>query len=200
MPNPHWAQADHLLQVTAAPDPLLTLAEAKAHLEISDNDRDAFITSLVAAASVMLDGHDGMVGKAINTQVAVVSYRVPPADHIHLPIVPVRSLQGVTYYDTSNVQQTINVNQFSLVANEDYAWLEPVAGFTYPALYDRHDAISFTLQCGFAETPEPIKHAARLMVGHWFENREAASEKSVKAIDWAVETLVGRYKKGWIGA
>lgn len=200
MANPHWVHSDHLLVVTAAPDPLLTLAEAKDHLEIDHTDKDALITSLVAAASQMIDGYDGMTGKAINTQTIKVSYRNAPGDHIDLQVFPVRALQAVSYFDETNTQQTINVNQFTLVSNEDYAWLEPIDGFTYPTLFDRADAISFTLQCGFAETPEPIKHAARLMVAHWFENREAASEKSVKSIDWAVDALIGRYKKGWIGS
>lgn len=200
MANPHWTHADHLLTITGAPDPLITLAEAKAHLEVSDTDRDTMITSLVAAASAMIDGYDAMTGKAINEQTAAFSIPTAPTGHVHLPIFPVKSLTSVAYYDTDNVSQTINVANFRLVANEDYAWIENIPSFSWPAVYDRHDAITFTLLCGFAETPEPLKHAAKLMVGHWFENREAASEKSVKAIDWAVEALVGRYRKGWIGA
>lgn len=200
MANPHWVHADHLLTVTGAPDPLLTLDEAKDHLEIAHSDKDSFITSLVAAASMMIDGYDGIVGKAIGEQTVTYSLRTIKNGKTDIPIVPVRSLESVTYYDEANAEQTINVNQFVLVANEDFAYIEPVAGFAFPALFDRADAITFTFLCGFAEVPEPIKHAARLMVGHWFENREAASENSVKSIDWAVDALINRYKIGWIGA
>lgn len=200
MANPHWVHSDHLLVVTGAPDPLLTLTEAKDHLEIDHSDKDTLITSLVAAASAMLDGYDGMTGKTIAEQTVAYSIRQFPGRKLNIPVYPVKSLTSVSYYDEANEQQTIDVANFRLLSNEDYATLDLIEGYSLPTLYDRQDAITFTLLCGFAAIPEPIKHAARLMVGHWFENREAASEKSVKAIDWAVEALVGRYRKGWIGS
>lgn len=200
MANPHWVHSAHLIDVTGAPASLITLAEAKDHLEIDHTDKDAFITALVAAASQMIDGYDGMIGKTVGEQTIAYSISDTPPDHIDLPVFPVKSLQSVSYFDTGGNPQTINVNNFRLVGNEDYAWLETVDGFTWPTVFDRHDAITFSLLCGFAEVPEAIKHAVKLMVGHWFENREAASEKSVKAIDWAIEALAGRYRKGWIAA
>lgn len=200
MANPHWVHTDHLLVVSGAPSPLVTLAECKDHLEIEHTDKDTFITALALAASQMIDGYDGLVGKAVAEQTVKYSIQTPPSDHIHLPIFPVKSLTSVSYYDSAGNVQAIDVNNFRLIGNEDYAWLEAVEGFTWPTVFDRHDAITFTLLCGFSEVPQVIKHAALMLVAHWFENREAAAEKSVKAIDFAVDALVGRYRKGWIGA
>lgn len=194
------ARAKPIIDVVAAPDPLLTLAEAKLQLEIDHSDRDTFIMALVAAASAMLDGFDGMIGKLVAEQTVDVSMPTASGNYVGLPVTPVQSLSAVSYYDADNVHQTININQFRLVGDEDRAWLETVEGFAWPAFYDRCDALTFTLVCGFPEVPEAIKHAARLMVGHWFENREAANEKDVRAIDMAVEALVGRYRIGWVGA
>lgn len=199
MARPHWAHTAELVKVTVAPASLITLAEAKDHLEIDHTDKDTLITSLVAAASQMIDGFDGAVGKAIAEQTATYSIK-RGEDYISLPVFPVKSLSGVSYFDASNVSQTIDTANFRLFGNEDGAWLETVDGFTWPTVFDRPDAITFTLVCGFAAVPEAIKHAVKLIVAHWFENREAASEKSVKSIDWAVDALIGRYKKGWIGA
>lgn len=197
MANPHWVQPDHILTMTGAPDPLLTLAEAKAQLEYEDTDKDAYLTALIQAATDLLDGPDGMAGKAIAEQVWTYSLRTVSGD-VALPVFPVKSLESVSYYDIDNVAQDFDLSNVRLVANEDWAYVEILTA--WPALYDRADAITFTLQLGLAEVPEAFKHAARLMVAHWFENREAASDKSIRGIEFAVDALVNRYRTGWIGA
>lgn len=199
--NPHWVLPDHILTMTGAPAPLVTLAEAKAHLEYADTDRDGYINSLIAAATEMLDGPEGMIGKAVGEQVWTYALRYVPTDIIDIPIVPVKALQAVTYFDADNVSQTINVNQFRLVANEDFAYLEPVDGFTWPVLYDRGDAVTFTLQLGMAEVPAGIKHAALLLISNWFENREAVLTGTIsKPIEFALDALINRWRIGWLGA
>lgn len=199
MANPHWTASTHLLTMTGAPDPLLTTAEAKAHLEYADSDRDTYIAALVSAATELLDGPHGMIGKAIGEQTWTFSIRAAPSGEIDIPVFPVKALEAVTYYDAANVSQVINVNQFRLVANEDYAFLEPVAGFVWPAVYDRADAITFTVQLGMAEVPAGVKQAAMLMVAHWFENREAVVTGTIsKPIEFAVESLVNRWRVGWV--
>lgn len=201
MPNPHWSNATHILTRTGAPDPLVTLAEAKAHLEYADTDRDGYINSLIAAATEMLDGPEGMIGKAVGEQVWTYALRCAPSGVINLPVVPVKALQAVSYFDADNVAQVIAVDQFRLVANEDFAYLEPVDGFTWPVFYDRGDAVRFTLQLGLPEVPAGIKHAALLMISNWFENREAVITGTVsKPIEFALEALINRWRVGWLGA
>ena len=200
MANPHWSNASHVLTMTGAPEPLVTLAEAKAHLEYADPDRDAYINSLIAAATEMLDGPESMIGKAVGEQVWTYAVRYAPTGVVQLPIVPVKALQEVTYFDADNVSQTINVNQFRLIANEDFAYLETVEGFTWPALYDRGDALTFTLQLGMAEVPAGIKHAALLLISNWFENREAVADKAMMPVPFAIDALINRWRIGWVGA
>jgi uncharacterized phiE125 gp8 family phage protein len=197
--NPHWAQAGPLLKVSSAPTSLITLADAKEHLEIDHSDRDSMIASLVSAASQLLDGYDGMIGKAVAEQTVTYSIKVG-SNWIELPVSPVKSLLSVSYFDENNASQTIDATNFRLVGNEDFACLEAVDEFSWPTTYDRADAITFTLLCGFSEVPDAIGHACKLIVGHWFEHREAASEQSIQSIQWAVESLCGKYRKGWIAA
>lgn len=198
MPNPHWTAPDHLLTMTGAPDPLVTTAEAKAHLEYADSDRDTYIAALCDAATEMLDGPHGMIGKAVGEQVWTFSIARAPSGNVEIPVFPVKALQEVAYYDAANSEQSINVNQFRLVANEDYAFLEPVAGFVWPSVYDRADAITFTVQLGMAEVPKGIKQAALLMIANWFENREAVSDKAMMPVPFAVEALINRWRVGWV--
>jgi len=199
--NPHWTLPSHVLKMTGAPDPLVSLAEAKAHLEYPASDRDSYINSLIAAACEMVDGPEAMTGKAIAEQTWTYAVRKVEAGEIWLPLFPVKALQSVTYYDANNVSQTINVNQFRLVANEDFAYLEPVNGFVWPALYDRGDAVTFTLQLGMDEVPAGIKQAVLLLIGHWFENREGVIVGvTSKSIEMAVESLINRWRVGWFAS
>ena len=189
-----------IIRTTVAPDALLTLADAKEHLEIDHSDRDSYITSLVAAASVMIDGYDGMVGKPVAPQTVTVTFEDVYAGDIIVPVANAQSLTSITYYDADNVQQSLDLANFRFITGEDETTLEPIDGFTWPAAYERRDAYTITLVAGFATVPDPIKHAARLMVGHWFENREAASDLNIRTIDFAVEALVNRYRIGWVAA
>lgn len=43
--------------------------------------------------------------------------------------------------------------------------------------------------------PEPIKHAIKLLVGHWYKNREATTETKQQEIPHAVDALIQPYKK-----
>ena len=189
-----------IIRTTVAPDALLTLAEAKEHLEIDHSDRDSFITSLVAAASQMIDGYDGMVGKPVAQQTVTITFEDVYAGDIIIPVANAQSLTSITYYDADNVQQSLDLANFRFITGEDETTLEPIAGFVWPAAYERRDAYTITIVAGFATVPDPIKHAARLMVGHWFENREAASDMNIRAIDFAGEALVNRYRIGWVAA
>lgn len=43
---------------------------------------------------------------------------------------------------------------------------------------------------GVPEVTETQRHAARLLIGHWYEHREAASEVSIVEVPFAVRLLI----------
>lgn len=45
------------------------------------------------------------------------------------------------------------------------------------------------------QIPQLIKQAILLIVGHWFENREAAGPLTIKTIPLAVESIVAQFAK-----
>src|SRR5690606_3870606 len=47
--------------------------------------------------------------------------------------------------------------------------------------------------------PEPIKVAILLLVGHWYQNREAATAKSISELPYAVSALIAPYRRIEIG-
>ena len=55
--------------VITPPTPILTAAQAKAHLRVEGDAEDAYITDLIAVATAWIDGPDGWLGRALGVQV-----------------------------------------------------------------------------------------------------------------------------------
>lgn len=195
---------DYLLTRTADPgDTPISLDEAKAHLRIQQDAEDSLIASLIQAVTDYFDVPNGVIGKALYTQTWALS--VPNVDErfrIVLPITPVQSVSTITYYDGSNVQQSLTVGDFHLYGNEDWAYLYPKDGISWPGVFSREDAITVTFVAGFgaaAAVPQGIKQAMLLLLSHWYENRSSSIVgTSAQEMPTSVQSLVNLYRKGWV--
>ena len=178
-----------------APSPLVTLAEAKEHLEIDHDDRDNYITGLIDAASKVLDGYDGMVGGAIGLQTVEQRAKGFP---VTLNYGPVIGLISVTYYDETNTLTNGVLSDFDFIPDDDGA---VVFADEYPLTYQRSDAVTVEYQAGFTDVPADLKHACLFLVAHWYQNREAVTDGAApKPLQYALEAIVGKYKAKWIAA
>jgi len=202
MANPHYIWPDHVLIRTTAPDPIVSLADAKAHLRVDFADDDAFISGLVMAAEAMLDGPNGMVGKAIATQRwTLTKAMMVGRTRLPIPVVPFRSVVSLKYYDIDNVQQTADLADFVVFGNEDFGYIEPIV--SWPLMYDRPNAIELIFEAGFgdvADVPKNLVHAAKMMIGHWYEDREQVSAGEMSEIPLGVYDLVNISRIGWVKA
>jgi uncharacterized phiE125 gp8 family phage protein len=43
--------------------------------------------------------------------------------------------------------------------------------------------------------PAPLKHAIKMMVGHWFEYREPVTSDAVNSLPMAVDALIAPYRR-----
>lgn len=160
--------------------PLIALSDAKAQLRVDHTDDDTVIAGLVDAAAGYLDAEHGILGRALLTQTWTLT--LPRfGETIDLPLPPVQSVTEVTYFDTDGVQQTVPVQDYRLVAGPDSAVVELTDGASWPSAASRSDAVSVAFVTGYGtatEIPAPIRQAAMLLVGTWYEHREAATMKS----------------------
>lgn len=46
----------------------------------------------------------------------------------------------------------------------------------------------------FDPAPADVKQAARMLVAHWYDNREAASEKAMQAVPFGVRALIANHR------
>lgn len=186
---------------TGAPADLLSLAEAKEHLRRDDDDENGFISSLISAVSALLDDPDGPVGRALVEQTWTFK-DWPPSRRLVLPVSPVISVESIEYFDAAEVQQTLTVSDFHLRANEDEAFLEPKAGISWPAMAALPDAVTVTYKAGYgaaADVPEDLRQASKLLLGHWYENREAVVVGTIATeLPIGVDALINKHRRTWI--
>jgi len=181
----------------------VTVAECKADLRIQHSAEDDLIESLIADATDYMDAPNGVIGKALITQTWEISTRISIVDsRIYIPITPVQEISSIQYYDAENATQSLDVDDFLLIGDENSAFIEPLSGTSWPSTYDRPDAVKITVIAGFGDyqnqVPNSIRRAIRLLVAHWFEHRHAVTESSYSEMPLAVENLVGINRKGWV--
>jgi uncharacterized phiE125 gp8 family phage protein len=171
-----------------------TVAEAKDFLRVEHSDDDTIIAALIAAAR----GHvEALTRRALLTQ----SWRFvldawPANGRIVLRMGPLRSVIAARVYDIANHASSIDLESFVVEPAADViaspCWALPVPGRLTAG-------IELDLQFGYgasaADVPDPLRHAVRMLVAHWYENRGlAAVGSSVAALPAGIEALVAPYR------
>ena len=192
-----------LTRTTDPAETPVSVGEVKAALSIHTSDDDALITTYLNAAIEHLDGPLNLLGKSMVSQVWTQAQRAPVSGRLDLRLVPVISVDQITYYDSDNVQQTDTVSNYDLIKGDDFAYLDPKPGFAWPTTYDRDDALTVTVTTGYADAsavPNPLKVAIFMLIGSWYARREGLSEGAVLPIPNGFDQLINNHRVRWFGA
>ena len=178
----------------AASDPV-SLAEAKAHLRIDTTDENDLITSLITAATEL--AQTVTCRQFIHATFDYTLDRFPVEDYIELPRSPLSSVTSITYTNAGGTAgQTftdITADTYHtpgrVVLNYDESW---------PDYREDYNAVVIRFVAGYGATsssvPAAVRQAILLMVGHWFEHREEASEMNLKQMPVAAASLLATVK------
>lgn len=190
---------DQILTRSTAPAVMFSLEDAKKHCRVDHADDDTYIEGLVLAAQAVLDGPDGMVGKALGEQSwALTRGALLGSDKLDIPVLPFLSVTSIKYYDDTNTQVTLDAGEYVAFGGEDFGYIMPVV--SWPVMFDRLDAFELIVSSGFSSVPANLIVAAKMLVSHWYENRETTSETELKNVPFAVENLVNLNRIGWVAA
>lgn len=181
--------------VTPPAEEPVTLTEAKNHLRVDLTDDDSLISALIVAAR---EHAEAITRRAFITQTLKLSLDAFPANNgpIYVPMPPLQSVNSLKYFDTDGVEQTLNEGTDYLVDNEsEPGRITPAPDTGWPATQNRPNAVSVEFVAGFGDAskvPQGIKQAILLMVGHWYENREAVTMQGNNAgeLPMAVDSLL----------
>jgi uncharacterized phiE125 gp8 family phage protein len=148
---------------------------------------------LMKAARQHVDGRDGWLGKALVTQVwdlKLSAFETP----IRLPLPPLQEVMSVTVGG-----EVMDAGGYVVAGanNVDKAEVSPAT--SWPSVTAAPEAVSIRFRAGYgdvgSDVPEPIRQAMLLLIGHWYEHREAVIVgTNAMLMPMAVNSLLAPYR------
>jgi uncharacterized phiE125 gp8 family phage protein len=183
---------NRLTRVAAPENRLLTISELHDHLNVTFDDHDDYIEGLADVATAHIEGPEG-IGLALLTQTWCLSIdRLPRS--FSIPLGPVQSVDSITYRDEAGDEHTVDPVTLNVDIRRDGARVHCAAPVSNPL----PGSVKVTFTTGFgddsADVPADLRHAAKLLVGHFYENREATSTVELSTVPFGVECILNRYR------
>ena len=197
-----------LTQVTGPTSEPLDIRAAKRHLRIAEeaSDDDDDILLLVRAARETVER---ITERALLTQRWTLYLDSFPwwRSPILVPKPPCQQVVSVAYYDTDAVLQTWSAANYYVVNPQgptaQRAQIVPANGVSYPLLPSfaltqrRPTQVQVTFDAGWTardQVPAPLLFAMRLLVGHFYANREAVADVKFEELPMGVQSLLNPYR------
>lgn len=174
----------------------VSLVEAKDHLRVDITDDDALIQGRLRAARRHLERRYAC---AFLTQTLVLTrdnFGCWNREPIKLRS-PAVSVSSVTYVDPSGSSIVWGSSNYVLVATQEPARLYPALTTVWPTTAAVPGAVKIEYVAGYTQpelVPDDMKEAVLLLLGHFYENREAVLTGSVsKEIELSLNELMSTY-------
>jgi uncharacterized phiE125 gp8 family phage protein len=154
-------------------DPV-SLADMKLHLRIESavEDDDDLITSLITAATKWCEDYQG---RKYVTQTVVEKFDAFP--EVFRPLyVPLIAVTSIGYTDEDGNGQTVESSVYDVDTTSERGRIALAYSQSWPSIRDVVNAVTLTYTAGYGDAsavPDTIKTAIKLLVAHWYENREA---------------------------
>lgn len=173
----------------------ITLDEAKLHLRVETDLDDQLIEALIESARVTVET---ITNRALISQTWEHTFDCfPGTGELELQA-GVSAINSVKYKDTDNVEQTLSAAVYELTKSS-----VPAVRLAYlqewPSTLDHPESITVEVVAGYgatsADVPASIRQAMLLLIGHWYENREAvAVGVSMGEVPLAIDLLLNSHK------
>jgi uncharacterized phiE125 gp8 family phage protein len=119
----------------------------------------------------------------------------PWCDTISLPRPPLISVESITYVDTAGATQTMSAADYAVDLTGLVGRVMLNYGLYWPTARPQRNAVTINFTAGFgsaaSSVPRSIGQAMKLLVGHWYTNREVVSlGRAVADIPMGVDALL----------
>lgn len=169
----------------------ITLQEAKNHLRVDVTDDDILIQSLITAAREYCEAFQN---RAYITQTWEMTLDFFPQMPLKIPKPPLQSVISIKYTDQDNIETVFAPINYVVDTDSEPGRIALTPGASWPNVVLKPISgvkIRFTAGYGDAtKVPMMVKQAMLLLIGHWYENREAATDRVPKEIEFAVHSLL----------
>lgn len=165
----------HVVVATPAA-PFVTLAQAKAHLQVETNAFDTLIGSYVAAAIEHLDGPEGYLRRALGTQVLKATvYEFPTCREqgLLLPYPPVQSVNDLEYIAANGETVEVDPDLYELTPE---GRLRLAYGAAWPTRRSWLDPVTITFTAGYETVPARAVAAVLMHVSAMYDKRDETAD------------------------
>ena len=182
------------INVTTAPtETPISVEDVKTHSVIFISDDDAYIETLIGAATAYAENY---LGRSLCTQTLTLTLDAFPSV-IDLPRTPVQSVTSISYLDANGDSQAFTDYQSDLSGTLSHQ-IKPAPGFNWPDTREVFGAATVVYVAGYgaaSDVPQDIKAALLLMVGSLYENREnELTGVSWSPVSFTTECLLKPYR------
>ena len=187
------------MSLTRTSDPArepIALSDARAHLRVEEDDEDAHIAGLIAAAR---DWAEGFTRRAFITQTWELHLDGFPKC-IRVPRPPLQSVTSIQYVDSAGVSQTLSTSVYTVDTDAEPGLIYPAYSQTWPTTRQIPKSVTVTFVAGYgadpADVPDPIRHAIKLHVSRLYEIREPQITGTIITDTRADEAIARPYQIG----
>jgi len=182
---------------------VVTLAEIKLQLRLDSDDtsEDDLLNMYIDAATEKFEKE---TRRSLLTKTYTytldnfpdTTYNNPYAE-IELPYSPATAITSIYYKDYDGTSTLYSSSYYTLNTGTEPSTVSPAT--SWPTVGDYSGAVTITYTAGYGPSATNIsdlaKHAIILLVGHWYENREASTGLRLNEVPMGYDALVTNYKR-----
>lgn len=193
--------------VTAPAEEPLSIDEAKAQCRVTTDDEWSLLEGLIVAAREYAEAftHRALISQVWDLQLDAFPETIwvprPPLQVITAVPPLVAGSPVISYLDTAGVTQTLATNLYVVDApagpHARPGRIVPAYQQSWPTTRDQVNAVTvrFTAGYGAAEdVPYGIKAAMKLLIAHWWINREAVTPGGQSPLPLGVDSFLWQFK------
>jgi uncharacterized phiE125 gp8 family phage protein len=188
---------------TASTELAISVADCKKHLQIEaiETYYDSDIEAYIRTAQEYVEEWTNLTLFTTNVTAKWNRFPLSLVEPLRLPAWPVSDVSSIAYRNTDGASINLSkVTDVQLSLQSVPALILPLPDEEWPDTQtDRVDAVTVVFVAGYGATsatvPHRIKQAIKLLVGHWFKNREAVLTGTIsKEIELAVHSLLNQIR------
>lgn len=175
---------------------ILTVQEVKKHLRIDTADDDAYLQTLIAVATQWIQDE-------CHIQLVSATWRLsldefPDARSIRLPMPPLLTVGSITYDNAAGDTQTMPAGDYIVDTDSQPGRVVLSPSASWPGTNGAAANIAITFTAGYGpaadDVPELIKHGAKWIIGHLYENREGAIDRTITEIPLGIQRILDMHR------
>jgi len=173
----------------------ITVDVMQDHLRVDSDDEETLIESLITTARITVEHWTARQLITATWNLYLDAFKA----EIRVPYPPLQSVSSIKYYDTGGTQQTLDSSVYTVDTYAKPGRVVEAYSQTWPSTRSIINAVDVEFVAGYgaagSDVPEPLLQAMKLLVGHWFENREGVLiGVTARELPLAVQSLIFPYR------